>query len=675
MTDDPSLAGPARRLLVVEDSERDFALLSRELNKARLNVILHRVDTAPALREALAEGGWDAVISDHSLPELTSVVALKIVRETGLDIPFIIVSGAIGEEQAVDSMKAGAQDYVSKRNLGRLIPVLEREWREAHERRERRRAEAEVEQLSRERDIRLRQRSALLDITNAVVANLDRPGLLRSILDALQTTLSCDRLFLTIRNKTIEHLEVTRTEGAPEFREIPEGAGMSLADLETWSAERYWLNAGLDPARPLPCSAILRGEKLQSTIGAPLGGKSGVRGFLIVASRERGAYTSQDGEFFAEVCGQVAIAIDNMLAYEEIAELKARLEQEKAYLLDEIKTEHNFDEMIGSSPAFLELTEKIRRIAPTSAPVLIMGETGTGKELIARALHNLSPRRDRPLVKVNCAAISAGLVESELFGHVKGAFTGAVDRRAGRFEFADGGTVFLDEVGELPLETQAKLLRVLQEQEFEPVGSNRTVRVDTWVIAATNRRLEDAVRAGTFRSDLYYRLHVVPIEVPPLRHRKEDIPKLVAFFLAGLSRRFGHPVRGVSEEAMKRMLAYSWPGNIRELQNVLARAGVLATGPILGADSISLAPEPASSNAPREIPVLEPPAERQEEASLEAAERRHIISVLGKAHWVLEGPRGAAKILGLHPNTLRSRMKRLGIRRPSPAPDPLSTVG
>ena len=224
--------------------------------------------------------------------------------------------------------------------------------------------------------------------------------------------------------------------------------------------------------------------------------------------------------------------MDNMLSYEQIAELKSRLERENAYLIEEIKSEHNFEEMVGTSPAFQSLIDKVRRVAPTDATVLITGESGTGKELVARAIHSRSTRGMKPLVKVNCAAISAGLVESELFGHVKGAFTGALDRRVGRFEFAQGGTLFLDEVGELPLETQAKLLRVLQEHEFEPVGSNRTVQVDVRIIAATNRQLEQAVREGRFRADLYFRLNVVPIELPPLRERRSDIPDLVSFILA-----------------------------------------------------------------------------------------------------------------------------------------------
>jgi transcriptional regulator with GAF, ATPase, and Fis domain len=280
---------------------------------------------------------------------------------------------------------------------------------------------------------------------------------------------------------------------------------------------------------------------------------------------------------------------------------------------------------------------------------MITGETGTGKELVARAIHNLSPRRGRPLVKVNCAAISAGLVESELFGHVKGAFTGASERRVGRFEYADGGTLFLDEVTELPLETQAKLLRVLQEQEFEPVGSNRSVKVDVRLIAATNRKLDDLVREGRLRADLYYRLLVVPVEVPPLRERREDIPLLASHFVQRVSRQYGRRAERISEGMIRELVAYDWPGNIRELENFLARAIVLCRGDTL--DMPLLGPESS-------------PAATDNSQSLEATERRHIEGVLTATAWVIEGPKGAAKILKMNSSTLRSRMRRLGIRRP-----------
>ena len=338
----------------------------------------------------------------------------------------------------------------------------------------------------------------------------------------------------------------------------------------------------------------------------------------------------------------------------ELTELKSRLEQDNAYLLDEIKAEHDHDAMVGDSPPFRELMERIRLVAGTSATVLITGETGTGKELVAHTIHSLSPRRNRPLVRINCAAISAGLVESELFGHVKGAFTGAIEKRVGRFEHANGGTIFLDEITELPLESQSKLLRVLQEQEFEPVGSNRTVKVDVRVLAATNRNLSEAVREGRLRMDLYYRLLVFPVEVPPLRERREDIPGLAAHFVSVLARQFGRPVKRISEATMRQLMAYDWPGNVRELENFLARAVGLSRGEVLDA-SLNLLVARGAGEA----------SSLQLSQSLEDAERRHVEGVLATTNWVVEGPKGAAGILQMNPSTLRSLMKRLGIRRPA----------
>ena len=349
----------------------------------------------------------------------------------------------------------------------------------------------------------------------------------------------------------------------------------------------------------------------------------------------------------------------------------ARLEAQNVYLQEEIRSQHNFVEIIGNSRALLAVLRQVDQIAPTDSTALIHGETGTGKELIARAIHDRSPRRERPLVKVNCGAISAGLVESELFGHVKGAFTGAIANREGRFALADGGTIFLDEVGELPPETQVKLLRVLQEQEFEPLGSSKTSKVDVRVIAATNRDLPAMVRAGDFRSDLFYRLNVLPVTMPPLRERPDDIPLLTMFFLEKFVRKMGRPIKQVAEETMLRLRDYPWPGNIRELQNVIERAVVLATGPVLRVDEsalpattarpLSKLPESLMPDSPTPPPLLPETAEGG--ASLEEVERQHIIAVLEKAKWRIEGNAGAAKILNLEPSTLRSRMKKLGIKR------------
>jgi PAS domain S-box-containing protein len=334
---------------------------------------------------------------------------------------------------------------------------------------------------------------------------------------------------------------------------------------------------------------------------------------------------------------------------------RARLQQQNRYLQDEIKATHNFEAIVGKSPPLCAVLDEVRRVAPTDAIVLITGETGTGKELIARAIHSNSRRAGKPLIKVNCAALPAGLVESELFGHEKGAFTGAIARRIGRFELADGGTLFLDEVGELPPETQAKLLHVLQAQEFDRVGGHSPIRVDVRVIAATNRDLRKAVQEKAFREDLYYRLHVFPIHLPPLRDRAQDIPLLVHFLVARFMARIGKHIESVGRRTMEQLLAYHWPGNIRELENVLERAVILETDSVLEVEPGILS---ATGTAP--------PTETR--ASLEAVERDHISTVLHETNWVVEGPRGAAKILGLHPNTLRNRMKKLGIDRASHRP-------
>jgi len=351
----------------------------------------------------------------------------------------------------------------------------------------------------------------------------------------------------------------------------------------------------------------------------------------------------------------------------EVEALKSRLQQENRYLKQELSEASNLGEIIGSAPALQEALRKVAAVAPTDSTVLIHGETGTGKELIARVLHAQSQRSDKPMVKLNCSAISAGLVESELFGHVKGAFTGASDKRMGRFEVADGGTLFLDEVSELPLETQAKLLRVLQEQEFEPVGSCRTVKVDVRVIAATNRDLLADVRAGRFRSDLFYRLNVFPIALPALRERAEDISVLAHQFMQRMARKLGKPIERIAPSTLAQLRRYSWPGNIRDLQNTIERAAVLANGSELVVDW-ELGPPAVGGNGSAGSQVSAAPAQPPRSAgaeaqSLEAIERAHIIAMLRKSRGVVEGPQGAAQLLEMNPSTVRFRMKKLSIAK------------
>jgi transcriptional regulator with GAF, ATPase, and Fis domain len=354
---------------------------------------------------------------------------------------------------------------------------------------------------------------------------------------------------------------------------------------------------------------------------------------------------------------------------------RAELQAQNHYLQEELKSVHNFEEIVGASSTLVKVLEKVRRVAPTDTTVLIWGETGTGKELIARATHSTSQRKDKPFVKVNCATLPPGLVESELFGHERGAFSGAIQKRIGRFELAKGGTIFLDEIGEMPLDVQVKLLRVLQEQEFERVGSSHSIRTDVRVIAATNRDLKTAMREGGFRPDLYYRLNVFPVELPPLRERRGDIPLLVAYFIQKYGPKVGRRVEGVEPETMRRLQEYPWPGNIRELENIVERALILSNAPILAVEPEFLAVRPL---APGGSVAAEGPWNSQESPAsersggdaddkLETLQREHILRTLRASNWVIEGQRGAASKLGLKPATLRFRMKKLGIMRETAA--------
>jgi PAS domain S-box-containing protein len=363
---------------------------------------------------------------------------------------------------------------------------------------------------------------------------------------------------------------------------------------------------------------------------------------------------SSDGEFLGYIGSCVDITDRKeseealRLAHAEVSKLKNQLEAENIYLKEEIRLSHNVDEIVGDSDAIKYVLFKIEQVGQTDSTVLILGETGTGKELVARAIHNQSLRKDRPLVKVNCAALSASLIESELFGHEKGSFTGASARKIGRFELADGGTIFLDEIGELPLELQSKLLRIVQEGEFERLGGTKTIKIDVRILAATNRNLKAEVEKGTFREDLWYRLNVFPITVPPLRQRREDVPQLVEHFVNALSKKVGKNITAISATTLKKLQSYSWPGNVRELANVIERAVINAQGPVLHiADQFEAAPEELSTST----------------RTLEEVEKEYIIRILDESSWRIEGPNGAAKRLGLNPSTLRTRMVKLGIQK------------
>jgi formate hydrogenlyase transcriptional activator len=511
---------------------------------------------------------------------------------------------------------------------------------------ERKRAEEAL--LTSEKRLRM-----LLDINNAIVTKLTRDELFVAIAEAVARTLPFDRLALSRYDPKSESLRIVTYAGPYQRADYsPIGRVLALNDSPAGLAllhQKPVIRSDLETERITSSEERAYGHGFRSICALPLIVRGMGIGALTVGSLTRRQYSEADGDFLMEVANQIAIAVDNMSSHEETEALKARFEAEAVYLQEEIKTEHNFEEIIGQSAPVRELLRKIEQVAPTEATVLIHGETGAGKELIARAVHDRSRRKDRPLVKVNCGSIPSGLVESELFGHEKGAFTGATQRRIGRFELADGGTIFLDEVTELPIDTQVKLLRVLQEGEFERVGSSQTLKVDVRVIAATNRDLQEVVRNGMFRADLYYRLNVFPLEVPPLRDRKGDIPLLVNFFLSRFGKKLGKEIHGVSQKAMASLTNYSWPGNIRELQNVVERAVVLASGPIVNVDDSMMR---ADNGA--QVSSVE---------TLENVERNHILRALNETAWVIHGKKGAAEILGINPSTLRSRMEKLGIKR------------
>jgi formate hydrogenlyase transcriptional activator len=518
------------------------------------------------------------------------------------------------------------------------------------------RAASELERSRAEESLRRSeaQRRMLLEINNAIITKLSRDELWKAIAIAVRRIVPFDRLALSQYDAKQERLRIV-TYAGPYHRDdyTPVGRELTLDDSPAglaFTSQRYVLRRDLEAERMTSSEERAYGHGFRSICALPLLVRGRSIGAITMGSLQRAQYSEADAEFLVEVANQISLAIDNMNTHEEAQALRARFEAEAVYLQEEIKSEHNFEEIIGQSDPIRRLLKQVEQVAPTDATVLIHGETGTGKELLARAVHDRSRRKSRPLVKVNCGAIPSGLVESELFGHEKGAFTGATQRRTGRFELADGGTIFLDEVTELPVDTQVKLLRVLQEGDFERVGSSHTIKVDVRVIAATNRNLQEAVKSGAFRADLFYRLNVFPLEVPSLRERPEDVPLLVNFFLSKAAKSLGKEIRGVSQKSMQSLGRYDWPGNIRELQNVIERAVVLAKGPVVRIDESMLQVDEAAAS-PSSIDTLE------------NNERNHILRALAETNWVIHGKKGAAELLGINASTLRSRMQKLGIKK------------
>ncbi|HEV3481841.1 MAG TPA: sigma 54-interacting transcriptional regulator [Candidatus Acidoferrales bacterium] len=508
------------------------------------------------------------------------------------------------------------------------------------------------------RDITERKRireAFIFEVTNALLSNLDISKLLGAIGLCIRQVKAFDYATLALYDSETKKLRIHSLGAAPPgLPELPGGDLISIAGSpHGWSyvSKKPLLLKGLpgeEFPHELPQHLVRIGVK--SGCWMPLIGREGPLGTLNLFSRQPNAFQEKDLDALGQLASQVAVALDNALAFQRMADLNARLQNEKLYLEDELRTSSKFEEIIGNSTVLKRVLKQIETVAPTGSTVLILGETGTGKDRLARAVHDLSPRRERAFVKVNCASVPAGLLESELFGHEKGAFTGAIAQRIGRFELAHQGTLFLDEVGEIPLELQPKLLRVLQEKQFERVGSSRTLTSDVRIVAATNRDLAKLVASGQFRSDLYYRLSVFPVLVPPLRERSEDIPLLVHYFLSQFAKRLGKNVDVVSLETMEALRRYSWPGNVRELEHVIERAVILSPGPELRIAPVELAQ--ADKAAPTTV-----------SATLEDIEREHILRVLRETKGKIGGSGGAAERLGMNRTTLNSRMHKLQITR------------
>jgi len=634
--------------LLLHDPERDV-------------MRLHTLETPNQSCDALgcqelpvaeSPGGW---VWQHQQPLLVSDVeketrfprVTEVMRQQGVKsycvVPLTTAQrrlGALGfgslQEATYDGSDLEFLQQVAKQVAVAVDNALNSQSVQSHQ-----------QDLARERD-RLR---LLLEVNNAVVSRLD----LRDVFAATAASL----------RRVIPHVL------ASLYLYDPDNEVVSRHALDSPGGKGLLQEGFVGPIDSTPAGPAIRTGKpalfdeddlkrLQSDVGRLLleeGVKSGccvplkshnrLLGTLNIASLHSGAFSQDDVDLLSQVANQIAIAVENALAYRQIEELKDKLNKEKLYLEDEIRTEYNFEEIIGESAALKRILKQVETVAPTDSTVLIQGETGTGKELIARAIHNLSKRRERTFVKMNCAAIPTGLLESELFGHERGAFTGAIAQKVGRFELAHGGTLFLDEVGDVPLELQSKLLRVLQEQEFERLGSNRTIRVDVRLVAATNRDLAQMVADKQFRSDLYYRFNVFPITAPSLRERPEDIPLLVRYFAQKYARLMNKQIETIPAGAMTALAKYHWPGNIRELENLIERSVILSQGPDLHVPLGELkAPTAAALNGA---------------ATLEAAEREHILRVLRETKWVIGGPSGAATRLGMKRTTLQSKIRKLGI--------------
>ncbi len=639
-TDDPL------HVLMLEDVATDAELVRRELEREGFDFEAERVTTEEGFTQALDAFAPDIILADYSLPRYDGMSALEVAQAERPHVPVVFVSGAIGEERAIETLKQGATDYVLKDKLSRLGPAVRRALREAEERRARREAEAALRRAHDELEQKVAARTAeLRDANDALKEEIEertraeralrksRERLTRIIDSAIDAIISIDA-----------SLEVHLFNAAAEEIFQCSAEAMEGESLAAFLA---------DPFEALVHRHIDAHQEAQTGDGAV----PEAEGRYLTAPDDLQARRA-DGTTFpveATLCPVQLPAEDRyLIILRDVDELKqaeeevAQLESERSYLQEELKSEYNFDEIVGTSEPMQSVFDAIDQVADTETTVLVTGETGTGKELVARALHERSRRADQVFVKMNCAALSTDLIESELFGHEQGAFTGATERREGRFELADGGTILLDEIGELPLETQAKLLRVLQHQTFERVGGSETIEVDTRILAATNRDLEAAVEAGHFRSDLYYRLNIFPIELPPLRDRTGDIPLLAEHFCEMYAARTGKDIDSLHPDAMAALQGYDWPGNVRELANIIERAVILTRDRQIRTEHLSIEEDP---DAPG-------PASFE---TLEEAQRRHIERALEVTDGVVGGDEGAARLLDVKRTTLLSRMDRLGI--------------
>jgi len=611
------------RLLIVEDVVDDAELLVLELENNGFLLDWKRVDNAKALRTALQSAEWDIVLSDFYMPGFSGFDALHLVRKHDPILPFILVSGEIGEEMAVECLKKGAQNYVLKNNLLRLPTAIKKVLEETAVKRQ----AALDAKLLRESNTRL---DLIYNSTNEMMALIrveHRQFIIETVnrafrdnferLNELPLSISLEEMPLI--NFYKHYLKFDPIQIQNSINEYKQFIQLKIAQKQT---KKFIIN-GLSLYMEISLNPVL---------------KNGQCTHILSVTRD--------------VTASVVASNKLKETLAEVERLKNLLEQENRYLKAEIKLTHDFDHIVYKSPEFAQVLKQVEQVAPVDATVLIVGETGTGKELIARSVHDLSLRKEKPLVKVNCAALPKDLIESELFGHEKGAFTGAFQRKVGLFELAQNGTIFLDEIGELPLDLQPKLLRVIQEGELKRLGGTKTIQLNVRIIAATNRNLQKAIENGTFREDLFYRLNVFPIHVPPIRERKEDIAPLVSFFINKYNRIFNKKIEHIPVSILSLLQEYDWPGNVRELENMVERAlilsqeGQLPFAQLLGVPDSPKIEETSNSN------------------SLKAIEKRHILKVLEACHWKINGSNGAAKQLDLPPTTLRDKMKKLHISRP-----------